>query len=393
MTTIADLTDPAAVYAALLEFDHLGRQAFLVKHGFEESRDFFLQSRSLLYDTKPIVAAALAHQYPSAAALRPDQFSGGSDGAVKTLMRLGFTVVTRAQIRPPQLGQDYASRTEICAAYGGDKIGGIARFPGDEVVNVFSDARGPYSDELPSLVDDFGYRGQGLNGDHQVNARGNALLEEARIQGRAARFWYRPRHGKFTFMTWVVVAGRAWIRVPDTGGGSHAEIDWRLQAVPTPNPIDWAISVQAITENADVYAADAAARESAHLVGYAGLVAFVESRIRDAPKVTLQRIDYQRSAIARSAVLLRANGNCESPRCTGMPSEPNRRGEPILDVDHILDLALGGADHPSNMAALCPNCHAVKTRGKRSDQWRSQLLKVASRAHANAIKSSTTAGA
>ena len=42
---------------------------------------------------------------------------------------------------------------------------------------------------------------------------------------------------------------------------------------------------------------------------------------------------------------------------------PHRRGRPILEIDHVHDLALGGADDPAQMIALCPNCHAIKTRG------------------------------
>ena len=35
---------------------------------------------------------------------------------------------------------------------------------------------------------------------------------------------------------------------------------------------------------------------------------------------------------------------------------------PEFEVDHILALHLGGKDEFSNLAALCPNCHAIKTR-------------------------------
>ncbi|WP_459349076.1 HNH endonuclease signature motif containing protein [Cellulomonas olei] len=63
-----------------------------------------------------------------------------------------------------------------------------------------------------------------------------------------------------------------------------------------------------------------------------------------------------------------------------MPAERNRQGDPILDVDHIRDLGLGGDDHPRNMVALCPNCHACKTRGERAPQWRKELVLIAAAA-------------
>ena len=100
------------------------------------------------------------------------------------------------------------------------------------------------------------------------------------------------------------------------------------------------------------------------------------------------RTDYPRSAAARRAVLIRSGGRCESPRCTGMPAETGRRGQPILDVDHIRDLARGGEDHPCNMVALCPNCHACKTRGRNATRWRRELTQAAKSAHNRAIAQS-----
>ena len=31
------------------------------------------------------------------------------------------------------------------------------------------------------------------------------------------------------------------------------------------------------------------------------------------------------------------------------------------EIDHKLDLQYGGSNHVSNLAALCPNCHRMKT--------------------------------
>ncbi|MBY8885163.1 hypothetical protein K7472_09940 [Streptomyces sp. PTM05] len=40
-----------------------------------------------------------------------------------------------------------------------------------------------------------------------------------------------------------------------------------------------------------------------------------------------------------------------------------------------------GRDHPVQMVALCPNCHAVKTRGSKKEQLQQSLLDVARKAH------------
>ncbi|MFF0000979.1 HNH endonuclease signature motif containing protein [Streptomyces avermitilis] len=57
-------------------------------------------------------------------------------------------------------------------------------------------------------------------------------------------------------------------------------------------------------------------------------------------------------------------------------------GEPILEVDHIDDPAAGGRDHPSTMIALCPNCHANKTRGADRKALTERLRAEAARLHA-----------
>lgn len=88
-----------------------------------------------------------------------------------------------------------------------------------------------------------------------------------------------------------------------------------------------------------------------------------------------------RSAAAREAVLLRSEGHCENPACAGDAHDVTDSGEPILDVDHIRDLALGGPDDPAQMIALCPNCHAIKTRGRTRDELAASLREVAKRRH------------
>ncbi|MEW1914125.1 HNH endonuclease [Kitasatospora sp. NPDC085895] len=82
-----------------------------------------------------------------------------------------------------------------------------------------------------------------------------------------------------------------------------------------------------------------------------------------------------------SAVLLRCGGRYENPECAGQPKDVTDAGLPLLEVDHIYDISGGGRDHPECMAALCPNCHAVKSRGRGRETLRAVLADVAKRAH------------
>jgi len=85
-----------------------------------------------------------------------------------------------------------------------------------------------------------------------------------------------------------------------------------------------------------------------------------------------------RSRSVRAAVLERCGGFCENPDCPNPGFQAfTAAGDPILQVDHIQDLAADGADHVDNMIALCPNCHAVKTLGRDREQLRDVLVKAA----------------
>jgi 5-methylcytosine-specific restriction protein A len=85
--------------------------------------------------------------------------------------------------------------------------------------------------------------------------------------------------------------------------------------------------------------------------------------------------------MARRAVLLRSEGRCENPDCARPAPDVTDRGDPILEVDHVERIADGGRDHPTQMIALCPNCHAVKTRGRSRHQLTQSLLRAAQHRH------------
>lgn len=382
MTRLSDLTESTAVEGAMREFRRLGREGFLDRYGFPESRDYFILDDGDLVDSKPVVAAALALQHPRAAPLGPKYFESGTSSTVRTLQNLGFTVVTRALLRPPMPGDQYPNRTAVQAAFGGDKVAGPIRFPGEDIVNLFSDEKGPYADEAPSLTETFGYRGQGKIGDQRVDYKANRLIEDARKSGSPVRFWHRPSGGVFTFEFWVVVEGLAWVAGVDDDKNQRVEINWRLMPVPGPDPAQWPEAARLAHGLTPLTRQEVAgAAELAPAPSYDDLVRRLEDLQRTSEPKAVSRTAYQRHYAARRAVLIRSDGHCESKRCTGMPPGLNRKDEPILDVDHIVELSQGGADHPLNMVALCPNCHAAKTRGKDAKRWEKELRRTAQAAH------------
>jgi MrcB-like, N-terminal domain/AAA domain (dynein-related subfamily) len=92
---LSDLTSPAAVNAALDEFDELGREAFLASYGFGRGRRYFVRRDGKYYDSKAIAGVALKYQDPPGVALKSAEFSGGEHGAKAKLEELGFEVVAR----------------------------------------------------------------------------------------------------------------------------------------------------------------------------------------------------------------------------------------------------------------------------------------------------------
>lgn len=81
----------------------------------------------------------------------------------------------------------------------------------------------------------------------------------------------------------------------------------------------------------------------------------------------------ERSELIREYALLRANGTCEG--CQKPAPFLSRNGEPYLEVHHIVALASGGADHPSNVAGICPNCHTRITYGKDGEKYNLDIAK------------------
>jgi hypothetical protein len=92
--TLADLTDPVAVQAALDEYLRLGQAAFLDLYGYGRASGYVVRDpRSGQWaDSKAIAGVAVGKQFPAQGALKATQFSGGTATVVRSLELLGFEV-------------------------------------------------------------------------------------------------------------------------------------------------------------------------------------------------------------------------------------------------------------------------------------------------------------
>jgi hypothetical protein len=84
-------------------------------------------------------------------------------------------------------------------------------------------------------------------------------------------------------------------------------------------------------------------------------------------------------ATTRTLVLLEAGYKCASPTCRHILT---------LELHHIVWVKDAGGNEPSNLIALCPNCHSLHTHGHIPAQaiqtWKSLLLALNSSNHATA---------
>ncbi|WP_418606155.1 hypothetical protein [Georgenia sp. SUBG003] len=80
------------VLAAMAEYDRMGADDFLERHGFGRAREYVLWSDGRSYDSKAILG--VAYQRATGLPLSADGFSGGKCGAARVLRDLGFDVTS-----------------------------------------------------------------------------------------------------------------------------------------------------------------------------------------------------------------------------------------------------------------------------------------------------------
>ncbi|WP_194293603.1 HNH endonuclease signature motif containing protein [Actinomadura macrotermitis] len=371
----------AAVLEALAEFDRLGRDAFLETYGYDPARRYVLVHEGARYDSKAVVG--VAHKYAAGRALEAREFSGGIATVGRLLERLGFEVVVDAD--------DPAARivARVEALRVASTKDGPARHQPILLLWAMGRARHrlprlvPWSEaraELTGLLRAHGLPGSRPRPDYPFLALHGTHLWELRSSGEPPR-----AHGDAALLRWL--------DEHDPQGGLTG---WAYEAVAGSRRVrDAAVAALAgrFFGGADVSALLADVRLGGDGGGrardageeYRRLVAVVEEGERRGDDTrTSKRSPGEspaRSRAAREAVLIRSGGRCENPRCGGQPADVTVDGRPILEVDHIDDRAGWGRDHPVLMAALCPNCHAVKTRGRSGPELREALRAEARERH------------
>ncbi|MFJ8990542.1 HNH endonuclease [Streptomyces sp. NPDC102279] len=298
----------------------------------------------------------------------------------------------------PQMGETFKDRDAIWRAYGGQKMAGIGCLA-DGILSAFSDDKGPYADGRMPDTNWIAYVGDGLSGDQSITD-GNELMAEYQSAGRPLRYWHKPFQGQFSFETWAVIVQRRLRWGIGEDKQWRREYVWVLAPVPSPEREAWPpdalealnADTRELHNDTDAYRPsdlDPQLRDTSETDedAYRRLTRNAEAnanRRQELKKPSLAD-RYVRDPSARAAVMRRSKGSCESPECAGHPKERTTAGQPILQVDHVKDLAKGGPDAPWNMIALCPNCHALKTYGVNREKLRRLLAATARLLHVEAL--------
>lgn len=100
--SLSKLTSRDAILAAIAEYDSIGREEFLARHGFGEATRYLLEHNGRLYDSKAIAGVAHGIENPDLGPLRSEAFSGGASTVKPALEALGFRVIDTANARTPK---------------------------------------------------------------------------------------------------------------------------------------------------------------------------------------------------------------------------------------------------------------------------------------------------
>jgi 5-methylcytosine-specific restriction protein A len=377
------------ILQAVAEYDRLGQDRFLEKYGFGRARSYRLVVDGKTYDSKAIVGAA--HGFlPGRETLAAADFSGGAATVGHLLSSLGFQVTQSVS------GLSVGNLVDLLSA-----------------LRLYRSPTGRQALYQPlALLWAVGRAHQGLARMAEWRETETALGEFLARHGEHARPHY-PVAALYHAGLWDLRGPRP---VPSAHG--KAPPHWfatnqPVSGLPAPvyNLVRYSgeARVAAAAAIVDKYLQDAdydailadaglAAADIADDEVLAGDVIVARSPLEEEyrrlcgiaagasdrgarlgrPRVS---VDVLRLESARRAVLLRSEGHCENPRCTGEPRDITDAGHAILEVDHIRDLAKGGPDHPEQMIALCPNCHAIKTWGRTRERLRDELFTVARQRH------------
>ena len=251
---------------------------------------------------------------------------------------------------PFKVGQSYAREEILPFLVSKQRFSGIvygAAEPG--LVGVFTGSRhGTRAGYLGHWNDDgsFSYCGQGTKGDQRLTGANKVMVDPLRTvlffeTWRSRGTW----KGRNRFLGEHLVAGYRWERGQGDRSGDQPLI---VTLVPARSPIDNATERDTPPDDKGVDLEELRKRAS-------------DASRSSVPSQVSATVYRARSDVVYEYARTRAQGICEM--CGRSAPFVTPRGEPYLEVHHVLRLADDGPDDIFHVAAICPNCHREAHHG------------------------------
>jgi len=263
---------------------------------------------------------------------------------------------------PFEVGETYHRVKDIHEEYGGNRYSGIAPCSDYPYVFIFYGESGEWHGYDDEFLDDgrFLYTGEGRDGDMTMDG-GNAAIREHRENGNELHVFELDEGAwEVTYVGEYEYDDHHWTRLPDRNDTMRDAI--RFELVPA-GGLELNLEADSLDELStdDLYekAESSVSGESTH-------------------QSSTSRTTYPSSEIVKEYALRVADGVCQG--CGEDAPFLDEDGEPFLEVHHLHRRSDGGADHPDNVIALCPNCHRRVHYGQDGDEFNQNLIeKVSSR--------------
>jgi len=257
-------------------------------------------------------------------------------------------------LAPPfDAGETYTC-VRIHDHYGGKRQAGIAPSASYPFVFLFYAAGNDYGYEDGFDGDTFVYTGEGRTSDMELT-HGNKAIRDHASDGRHLYLFEMADAGEVSFVGEYAYADYFRQELPDATGDRRSALRFELRPVATDR------DAQTVPDLGD---------EQLERLYEEATGSNRDNEGREQTRTTTTT--YSRSAAVRSFIRAYADGVCEG--CDEPAPFRAGDGEPYLEVDHLHRRADGGADDPSNVVALCPNCHRRRHYGRDGDSFNGNLI-------------------
>lgn len=255
-------------------------------------------------------------------------------------------------------------RADLHERFGGQRQGGISTPAKHPIILLFTGESGHkygYSDGFQG-DGTFLYTGEGQVGDMQMT-KGNKAIRDHALNGKTLHLFELIGDGRCQYMGMAQYAGHEDGSTDDINKKPRRAIIFELaleSSSAAPRPPRMSSKCQA--EPQGLWR-----KELAELRTLA-----LQSASRTSSTIETKRNVQQRSNAVRVYVLKRSAGICEG--CGRDAPFVDKQSRPYLEPHHLIRRADDGPDHPTWVAALCPNCHRRVHSGKDGDEFNADLI-------------------